>query len=209
MLLSTKCHRGQHFKLHLSSFVHASDRRGHVQNSGFIVARRKGYYYRPPQRGRCGIISFVGRRPTLFTRCCRKVSLGQLMGLIYDHLLGVPFRRCRIRAMPIGRSLQPFSVASCSLREFGPRSRRVRRVFCPCFGGQNVSLDARGTFRHRFYLTAGRNTSNTTCAYLTFPLALPGRNNAIINFRRQRHVEVSKYSDCGNGDRRDGRDRKL
>lgn len=209
ILVSTNCRLGQHSNLHCPSCIHLSDRKQHVHNSGFVIARRKGYYFRTRRRGICGVVSFVGTRPRFFTRCHTNVSPSQLIGLIYGQLLGRPVRSQAAQVVRPGQSVHPFSVTGCSLCGFGPRSQRARGGFCPCFGDQNVSLCARCTFRHRFYLTAGRHRSNTTCAGLTFPLALPGNSNAIINFRRQKHTEVSKDNDCGNGTRNDGSDRKL
>lgn len=209
MLISTKCRLGGESNLHCPSCIHASDRNEQIHNSGFVIARGKGYYFRPPRRGICGIVSFVGRRPRVFSRGGIKVSPSQLIGLIYGQLLGRP-----VRSEPSGvarpeGSKGPFGLGSCSVRGFGPRSERARGEFCPCFGFQNVSLCARCTFRQRFYLTAGRQASKLAFTGLTFPLMLPGAPSGAINFRRQKQPGVSNDNNCGNGTRKDGDDRKL
>lgn len=113
ILRSTNCHLGQGSNVHCPSCIHLSDGNHHVHNSGFVIAQGKLYYFRPPRRQGCGVVSFVGRRPRFFTRCAPKVSGSELMGLMYGHLLGRPVARHGAHMLsPRGRG-DPFGTNSC------------------------------------------------------------------------------------------------
>lgn len=209
LLISTNCRLGGQSNLHCPSCMGISDRKRQIENSGFVIANGNGYYFRPPRRGGCGIVNFVGRRPALFSSCGPKVSLSELIGIMYGELLGGPVSIHRDEITRPGQSTGPFGLSSCSVLHFGPERGSARQGRCPCFGRENVGVKARFTFRGRFFLTAGRQGSKLDFTGVTFPLSLPSGPSDVIKLRRQNEPEQRSNGTCGNGTRKDGDDSKL
>ena len=162
-----------------------------IRGDKFIVTQNDSCCFHPPVQKSYNIISFIKDHPDYFRDYTPGMNLDLLVNKVCCRLLNTTYDEKEGKVLEPEKETKPFAIGDYSLKVFNIKDRESIRSFYPYFKHRGIDLSTQNAFKQHFVIAERTKQNGMTYRNLSFPLVIPGKDEAIVGFEERGRMKRS------------------